>query len=153
MTDPPRPEDGGDTDARRRLDASRERQHHGDVPQAIALARAAVDQDPAYVDAIEHLATLLITRRRAYDEGLQFIEKAAALRAADPGTWYALGWCYEFAAHEIARRGGGPGLDPRALYARAAEGFRRCLALHPDGKLADDAGDLLDHVENRLQSQ
>jgi hypothetical protein len=36
------------------------------------------------------------------------------------------------------------------LYARAADGFRRCLVLHPEGKLQGDAEDLLDHVENEL---
>jgi hypothetical protein len=41
-------------------------------------------------------------------------------------------------------------LAPRGLYERAADGFRRCLALHPDGKLQGDAEDLLDHVENEL---
>jgi hypothetical protein len=36
------------------------------------------------------------------------------------------------------------------LYSEAAHSFQRCLALHPDGKLRDDAEDLLDHVENEL---
>jgi len=94
---------------------------------------------------------MLVTRRRAFAEGLDCLERAASARADDAGTWYSLGWCYEFAAHETARRPPAlPGLDPRALYERAAEGFRRCLALNPDGKLRGDAEDLLDHVENEL---
>jgi tetratricopeptide (TPR) repeat protein len=98
------------------------------------------------------MATLLVTRRRQYAQGLALIDRAAALRPDDAGIWYAVGWCYEFAAHEIRRRAAAADLDVPALYARAADAFRRCLALHPDGKLADDAADLLDHVDNELRS-
>ena len=98
------------------------------------------------------MATLLVTRRRQYAQGLALIDRAAALRPDDAGIWYAVGWCYEFGAHEIRRRAADADLDVRALYARAAEAFRRCLSLRPDGKLADDAGDLLEHVENELRS-
>jgi len=124
-----------------------------DTAGSIALTRAAIARDPSYAEALEHLAVLLVTRRRAYREGLDVIERAVAAREDDPGLWYTLGWCYEFAAHEIARRGSADEqLDPHALYARAAEGFRHCLALHPEGKLVGDAEDLLDHVENELRS-
>lgn len=96
---------------------------------------------------------MLITRRGQYADGLALIERAVALRPDDAGMWYALGWCCEFAAHELSRRPpGGEQLAPRPLYERAAEAFRACLALHPDGKLQDDAEDLLDHVENTLAS-
>ena len=117
----------------------------------MALARRALDLDPDYVEALEHLATALITRQRRYADGLALIDRAIALRPDDAGLWYSLGWCYEFAAHEIARRPA-PGVElrPRDLYDRAADAFRRCLALHPDGKLVGDAEDLLDHVENEL---
>ncbi len=117
------------------------------------MTRRAIAIDPDYVEALEHLATVLITRRARYAEGLELIERAVSLRAADAGLWYALGWCSEFAAHEIRRHpSGAEELDPRALYERAAEAFRTCLSLHPDGKLVGDAEDLLDHVENELQS-
>jgi len=122
-----------------------------DIPASVALARRALLLDPGFVEAIEHLATVLITRQRRYAEGLELIERAAALRPEDAGLWYSLGWCYEFAAHELARRP--PAvvvLQPRALYERAADAFRRCLALHPEGKLVGDSEDLLDHVENEL---
>lgn len=98
------------------------------------------------------MATLLITRQRRYAEGLRLIDRAVALRPDDAGIWYAAGWCYEFAAHEIGRRAAATDLDPRALYERAADAFRSCLALHPEGKLVGDAEDLLDHVENELRS-
>lgn len=96
---------------------------------------------------------LLVTRYRRYEEGLAFMERAVAARPDDAGLWYALGWCCEFAAHELRRRGGtGAQPDPRALYGRAAAAFRRCLTLDPQGKLRDDAEDLLDHVGNELLS-
>ncbi len=98
------------------------------------------------------MATLLITRRRRYVEGLSLIDRAVAVRPADAGIWYAAGWCYEFAAHEIKRRATETELDPKTLYQRSADAFRRCLALHPEGKLIGDAEDLLDHVENELRS-
>ena len=130
-----------------------ERHRARDTASSIDLARQAVALDPVYAEALEHLGTLLVTRRRAYAEGLACIERAVAAREDDAGLWYTLGWCCEFAAHETARReqGAAGALDPRALYERAAEAFRRCLALHPEGKLADDAQDLLDHVEDELQ--
>lgn len=123
-----------------------------DTARTIALTRDVLAIEPAHTPALEHLATVLITRRAAYDEGLALIERAVEARPDDAGLWYALGWCYEFAAHEIQRRGGGEALDPRMLYERSAGGFRRCLSLHPDGKLQGDAEDLLDHVENQLAS-
>ena len=119
---------------------------------SIELSRRALELSPQYVEALEHLGTLLITRRRQYAEGLAFIDRAVAARPSDAGIWYAAGWCYEFAAHEIKRRARDTGLDPKALYERAADAFRRCLALHPEGKLVGDAGDLLDHVENELRA-
>ncbi len=95
---------------------------------------------------------MLITRRRKYDEGLELIERALALRSDDAGLWYSLGWLYEFAAHELHRRPLPCQRDPRTLYERAEEAFRTCLTMHPEGKLEGDAQDLLDHVENTLRA-
>jgi tetratricopeptide (TPR) repeat protein len=95
---------------------------------------------------------MLVTRRRNYEEGLTFVERAVEARPSDAGLWYSLGWVREFAAHEITRRGAASALDPRQLYEHAAAAFRRCLALKPEGKLVGDAEDLLDHVENELAS-
>jgi tetratricopeptide (TPR) repeat protein len=135
------------------LRQARERHAAHDVAGGVALARRAVATDPDNADALEHLATVLITRRRQYAEGLDLIERAVALRPADAGMWYALGWCCEFAAHELSRRPPEAAhLAPRPLYERAAEAFRHCLALHPEGKLQGDAEDLLDHVQNTLAS-
>jgi tetratricopeptide (TPR) repeat protein len=133
--------------------AEAQRMHaSGDITGAIDMARRALELDPILVDALEYLATALITRRRRYAEGLELIERALAAESGDAGLWYAAGWNYEFAAHEIERRRSDPVLDPRSLYERAAEAFRRCLALKPEGKLVGDAEDLLDHVENKLAS-
>lgn len=139
-------------DARALFAQARERHAARDVAGSIALTRQALALDPDYPEALEHLAMMLVTRRHAYTEGLAAIERAVAVRPDDAGLWYAFGWCTEFAAHEIARRGARDAatLDARALYERAAEAFRRCLALHPEGKLQGDAEDLLDHVENEL---
>ena len=96
---------------------------------------------------------MLVTRQHRFGEGLALVERAVELRPDDPGLWYALGWCAEFAAHESRRRPRpGGDIDAPALLERAADAFRRCLALNPEGKLADDAEDLLDHVENELRS-
>jgi tetratricopeptide (TPR) repeat protein len=131
-------------------DAGRMRDR-GEIRASMAMARRALALDPSSAEALEFLATALITRRRSYAEGLSLLDRAVVARAADPGIWYARGWCYEFAAHELSRRPRDSELDPRALYETAADSFRRCLSLHPEGKLLDDAGDLLDHVENVLE--
>jgi len=80
------------------------------------------------------------------------IEHAVSIKPADPGLWYALGWLAEFVAHESQRRSSAPAPDVRALYLRAEAAFQRCLGLQPEGKLKDDAEDLLDHVQNQLAS-
>lgn len=129
---------------------ARERHAAGDVAAGVELARRAIELDPENVEALEHLATVLVTRRARYGEGLALLERAVALRPDDAGLWYALGWCREFAAHELQRRPTEGSEAPRDLYERAADAFRACLSLRPEGKLADDAADLLDHVENEL---
>lgn len=117
----------------------------------MALAREALGHNADHVPAIELVANALITRQRRYAEGLALVERLAALAGDDAGAWYAAGWLYEFAAHEIARRRpAGVEIDERGLYERAAAAFRACLALEPAGKLRDDAEDLLEHVENAL---
>jgi tetratricopeptide (TPR) repeat protein len=142
-----------DPEAQRLFAASLAAHDARDTARSINLARQAIEHDPDHAEALEHLGTLLITRRQRYAEGLAFVERALAAREDDAGLWYSLGWCREFAAHEIRRRGtGDESLDPKALYELAADAFRHCLALRPEGKLVDDAADLLDHVENELTS-
>ena len=50
--------------------ASRAKHAERDTAGSIELARQAVELDPKYAEALEHLGTLLITRRHAYAEGL-----------------------------------------------------------------------------------
>jgi tetratricopeptide (TPR) repeat protein len=116
------------------------------------LAERALEVDPDCIEALEHVATVLVTRRGEHDRGIALLERAVRLRPDDAGLWYALGWAAEFAAHEQRRRLRPGGAAPKTLYERAAEAFRRCLSLNPEGKLAGDAEDLLDHVENELAS-
>jgi tetratricopeptide (TPR) repeat protein len=138
-------------DARLLFAQAQERQAAHDTAAGFALAQQALAADPDYVEAMEFVANALITRRRQYGEGLALVDRMVELRPEDAGVWYAAGWLYEFAAHEIARRRpAGVEIDERSLYERAAAAFRQCLAMHPDGKLRDDAEDLLDHVENEL---
>jgi hypothetical protein len=132
--------------------AARAKHAAGDIPGGMQLARAALDADPDCIEALEHVGTVLVTRRGEHARGLEMIEHAVALHPDDAGLWYALGWAAEFAAHEQRRRGRRGETPPRDLYERAAEAFRRCLALKPEGKLAGDAEDLLDHIENELAS-
>jgi tetratricopeptide (TPR) repeat protein len=134
------------------MDRARAAQSLGDIARAVDAAREALDLAPDATEAMEFLALALVTRRRAYDEGLSFVDRAVETAPDDAGLWYTRGWCYEFAGHELRRRPRGHGLDPRTLYTAARESFQHCLALHPDGKLAGDAEDLLDHVENELRS-
>jgi tetratricopeptide (TPR) repeat protein len=136
-------------EARALFERALERHRARDTAGSIELARAAIAAEPACTPALEHLATLLVTRRHAFDEGLAYLERAVQAQPDDAGLWYALGWCAEFAAHETARRGSDTG-GATAYYERASDAFHRCLALGPDGKLAGDAQDLLDHVENEL---
>lgn len=132
--------------------AEAQRRHAaGDVRGGLETAKKALQLDPDLVEALEFAGTGLIARQHRFSEGLALLDRTVAIRPDDAGVWYARGWCYEFAAHEIRRRAfPGEDLEPRALYEEAANSFRRCLDLHPEGKLVGDAEDLLDHVENEL---
>ncbi len=123
----------------------------GDVAAGYETAQLALALDPNHIGALEFLATALVVRKHQYAEGLALIDRAVVSAPNDAGVWYAHGWCYEFAAHELQRRPKQDSvLEHVVLYTTAAESFRKCLALDPDGKLLDDAQDLLEHVENEL---
>jgi tetratricopeptide (TPR) repeat protein len=115
-------------------------------------AQRALALDPDFVEALEFVGTAFVARQRRFAEGLGLLDRAVALRPDDAGLWYARGWNYEFAAHEMRRRPSREArrVDLRTLYEEAVSSFRRCLSLHPEGKLVGDAEDLLDHVENEL---
>src|SRR3972149_6732582 len=50
----------------------------GKVDEAIAEARRALALAPDYVNALTYLGTTLVTRRLAYQEGLDLLQPAAA---------------------------------------------------------------------------
>jgi hypothetical protein len=83
-----------------------------------------------------------VQRLGRYEEGLAELEQARTSAPDDPAVHYTLGWCYEFVAHAVSRRPRA-GLDADDLYRKAEAALRRCLELHPDGKMKDDAQDLL----------
>ena len=113
-----------------------------DIDGALAKAREALKLAPEYADARQYLGSTLVQRLGRYAEGLAELERARADAPDDPALFYTLGWCDEFVAHRITRRPVA-GLDPAELYAKAEQYLRRCLDLHPQGKLKDDASDLL----------
>ncbi len=98
-----------------------------------------------------YLGTTLITRRLAFLEGLKALEHASALAPDDAGVAYSMGWCYEFVAYRLEKQATKPYRDPIELYERAAERLRHCIALDPEPGLQEDARDLLDSIEVRLE--
>jgi tetratricopeptide (TPR) repeat protein len=123
----------------------------GRIADAIAAARAALEIDPAYFEAWMYLGTTLVTRRLAFPEGLAALERATELAPDDPGVTYSLGWCYEFVAYRLEKAATTPYRDPLELYRLAADQLRRCIELNPEQGLKDDAQDLLDSIEARLE--
>ncbi len=131
--------------AREKLRAAMALHEQGDIAAALAEARQALELAPDYADARSYLGSTLVTRRGRYAEGLAELERARDAAPDDPAVYYTLGWCYEFAAHGISRRPR-KGLDTRELYSKAEAYLRRCLELRPEGKLKDDAQDLLSSI-------
>jgi len=129
--------------ARERLRAAMARHEQHDIQGAIEEARGALEIAPGYADARSYLGSTLVQRLGRYAEGLAELERARELAPDDAAVHYTLGWCYEFVAHGLARRPSAEGLDPQELYAQAEQALRRCLELKPQGKLKDDAQDLL----------
>ena len=123
----------------------------GRIDAAIADARAALQVEPSYVDALTYLGTTLITRKLMFPDGLQLLERAKEVAPADPGVAYSLGWCYEFVAYRLEKLGRTPYRDPLALYELAVSELQRCLTLEPEDKLREDAEDLLEATMARIE--
>jgi tetratricopeptide (TPR) repeat protein len=123
----------------------------GQIDDAIATALQAIALDETYVDAWSYLGTTLITRKLAFAEGLSALERAYELAPDDAGIVYGLGWCYEFVAYRLEKVPGAPYRDPSELYRMAAAMLQRCIDLNPEQGLRDDATDLLDSIEARLE--
>ncbi len=143
------------TAARQHLRAAMAFHEDGDIEGALAEARAALELAPQFADARSYLGSTLITKQGRYAEGLAELERAREAAMDDPALHYTLGWCYEFVAYRLARRpqrsakrgsASGGGLEPAELYRQAEASLRRCLELRPEGKLKDDAEDLLSAI-------
>ncbi len=136
--------------ARERLRLAMARHEEGDIEGALAEARAALELAPQFADARSYLGSTLITKQGRYTEGLAELERARESAMDDPALHYTIGWCYEFVAYRLARRSHdsatGGGLEPAELYRNAEASLRRCLELRPEGKLKDDAEDLLSSI-------
>jgi tetratricopeptide (TPR) repeat protein len=121
------------------------------IDEAISEARAALDLQPDYVEALTYLGTTFITRRLAFQDGLRFLERAAELAPDDAGVHYSLGWCYEFVAYRLEKQATMAYRDPIELYELAAEQLQRCIDLDPEPGLKADAEDLLASIQTRLE--
>jgi tetratricopeptide (TPR) repeat protein len=131
--------------ARDHLREALARHERNDIAGALESARAALDEAPHYTDTRAYIGSTLVQRLARYRDGLDELERAVADAPDDPAAHYTLGWCAEFVAHRASRKPA-PGLDPQALYEQAEVALRRCLELNPDGKLRDDAADLLSSI-------
>jgi len=124
------------------------RHEQNDIAGAVEEARAALELAPRFADARAYLGSTLVQRLGRYAEGLAELEHALEDAPDDPALHYTLGWCCEFVAHRVSRRPADAveGLEPGELYRKAEASLRRCLELHPEGKLKDDAQDLLSSI-------
>ena len=141
-----------------RVDAARERLRHAmalhtadDIAGALAAAREAVALQPGFAEAHSYIGNTLVTRRRAFADGIAALEHAAALAPDDVAVLYTLAWCLEFAANAIDRprsreRHQPIGRDAPTLYAQAREIMLRALALDPETGMKGDIEDILDVI-------
>jgi tetratricopeptide (TPR) repeat protein len=123
----------------------------GRIDEALEAARRAIEAQPDYVEAWMYYGTTLVTRRLAFPEGLEALERATDLAPDDAGVVYSMGWCYEFVAYRLEKQATKPYRDPLELYRLAAERLQHCIALDPEQGLKDDAQDLLDSIEARIE--
>jgi len=123
----------------------------GRIAEALETARQALEAQADYVAAWMYYGTTLITRRLVFPEGLEALERAFELAPEDPGVAYSMGWCYEFVAYRLQKQATTPYRDPIELYRLAADRLRHCIALDPEQGLKDDAQDLLDSIEPKIE--
>jgi tetratricopeptide (TPR) repeat protein len=133
------------------LKQAQELHTEGRINDALATARSAIEARPDYVEAWMYLGTTLLTRRLSFVEGLKALERAYQLAPDDPGVVYSMGWCYEFVAYRLEKQATQPYRDQMELYRLAAERLRQCIALEPEQGLKEDAADLLESIEARLE--
>lgn len=133
------------------LKQAQEMHSQGRIAEALETARQALESQPDYVEAWMYYGTTLITRRLVFPEGLEALERAYELAPDDAGVAYSMGWCYEFVAYRLQKQATTPYRDPIELLRLAAERLQHCIDLEPEQGLKDDAQDLLDSIEARLE--
>ncbi len=123
------------------------------IDDALAAAASALALDPTLGAAEAYIGNTLVTRQRAFPEGIAALERATLLSPDDPGIWFTLGWCQEYAANAIARPKGrtrtredARGLDAAALYQAARRSMLRARSLNPEQGLLGDIEDILDVI-------
>src|SRR5688572_20445882 len=79
--------------------------------EALAEARQALELVPDYVNALTMYGTTLVTRKLAFREGLEALERAVAVEPENAGAWYSLGWCEEFVAYRLEKQATTPYRD------------------------------------------
>src|SRR5262245_10183040 len=90
-----------DEEARGLLKQAMALHSRGDVDAALATARQALARDQYFGEAWGYIGNTLVTRKRQFADGLEALERAAALCPQDAAIYYTLGWCREFAANAL----------------------------------------------------
>jgi tetratricopeptide (TPR) repeat protein len=123
------------------------------IDEALMAAEDALALDPALATAHAYIGNTLVTRKRAFGDGIAALERAAALAPDDAAIWFTLGWCQEYAANALGRPKGrtrpreeARGLDAATLYEAAKRTMLHARTLHPDEALLGDIEDILDVI-------
>jgi tetratricopeptide (TPR) repeat protein len=122
----------------------------GRLDEAIVAAEQALLRHPGNKDLLQYLGSTLVARKRRFQQGLGLLEQALTISPDDADLLYTAGWCYEFAAHEMAkgrgRRDAGSPLSTESLLATAERLLRKSVRLQSDPGLRDDAIKLLETI-------